>query len=292
MIELPDPIDTLTQLTTPLLDTAPPLYKFLIYLIILLTVLAICGWLIVGAYRFAKSINKESQAFDLAEKNAQLNKENLELEKSINNICNSMEAMNTYIIKTEQTIRYLNARINTKDTEITKELIESEIGRVISDFINLLSSELSYGNRTRVSLWTLNSEKNNLEPLYRSSNFPNSKNTSKILDINQSIAGRALRTGEFQYSEDLNSDPDWKQYFSNTYKAIVAVPVDESRILTIDFKKIPPKEDQLFAQTAASLLSYLYSMTLPLKSKVETSNLNIVDILNELNELLEKSSSK
>lgn len=285
---MPDSTDALTILFETLLKNPPSWFNNVVYFVILLGLALIFALLILGAFRFAQSINKESQAFDLSEKNATLNKLNLDLMQLIINIRNSLEALNTYVIKVEQNTKNLDERINNKDSEVTLELIDSEVGRIISDFINLLSSELSYGNKTRVSLWTYNTKEDCLEPLFRSSNFPNSKNTSKILDINKSIAGRAFRTGEFQYTENLNSDPDWKQYFSNTYKSILAVPVDGNRILTVDFKKIPPEEDQLLVQTAASLLSYLYSIVLPLKAKI--TPLDIDDLLSELEDLLKPES--
>ena len=76
---MPDSTDALTILFETLLKNPPSWINNAVYFVTLLGLALIFALLILGAFRFAQSINKESQAFDLSEKNATLNKLNLDL---------------------------------------------------------------------------------------------------------------------------------------------------------------------------------------------------------------------
>lgn len=278
-----------------LIMEAHPIIRYIIFSIVVISIFTVCLFTLSAVWKFTKAVNKESKIFDLSKTNHELIKENEELKKNIKMLTMSMESLNTFMYKTNTaTSTILEQALNKKmnfleehsskdevaitteeildqklDTQNKKEFKMSEwflenITDYLYEIVNIFSSELSYGNRKRVSLWSIlkddeGNDTNFLESIHRSSNFSYSKDETIFLDVNKSIAGRAFRTKMSQFVTDLDNDPDWNGYSAQKkYQAIVAFPIGEHRVLTIDYKEIPSEEDLEIAQVAANYLTLLY----------------------------------
>lgn len=243
-----------------LVDDSPTFIKMIIYGIIVLGIITVFSFIIAGSYKFMKSVDKESRALDLSRDNRDLSNKLLKIEKENEEIIEFLEMLHVYLSKVKSTIS------DMKRSDYNMEGYQADTGRLISDFINLLSNKICVGNHSRVSLWVVDHESTSetdeeeLKVLYRSSNFPYNDSKSKCLSLNESIAGRAYRKKKPQFSCDLKNDPDWEKYSFKTYSEIFAFPINTDYILTIDFKKKTRFMDRVVAQTSADQLSYIYEM--------------------------------
>lgn len=242
---------------------APSVIQWIVFIIIVISILAISVFLVIGAYRFSNAVAKETRIFDLAKVNNELVNKNKDYENNMDDIKSSIESINNFMLKTTEDIRELyTSLIDANKPEKTRlSQLENMVYETVYELINIIASDIGYNNRKRVSLWSKNSEDETiLESLNRSANFPDSKDYTKHLDINKSIAGRALRTKSIQKVYDLKNDPDWNNYSTNQqYEVIIAFPIDGKRVMTIDYRKPPNAVEVDLLQTVVNNLSFLYS---------------------------------
>lgn len=249
------------NLIKSIVDSAPTWVKIIIYLIIIVGTLAIFAFIIAGSFKFMKSVDKESRALDLSRDNREISNELSKISREKEEMLDFLEMLQVYILKVKLTIQDIQSE------DYKQEGYESDTGRLISDFINLISNKICIGNHSRVSLWVIedigedNAKKEaQLKVLYRSSNFPYNSSKSKYLNIDESIAGRAYRKKKSQFSVNLEEDDDWENYSSTAYNEIFAFPINQDYVLTIDFKKKTRELDRIIAQESATYLSYIYEM--------------------------------
>ena len=152
-----------------------------------------------------------------------------------------------YITLEEQIDRIFDV-LESEDT--SKKILVKEIQDVFTNaiqrYIDVLTSEFSSENKCRISIWRVSKDNDSkLNIVARSSSFLRSSTLE--LDVNNSIAGRALRKKIKQFSKKLDSDPDWTKYFQEShYKAISAFPLIDEKVVTIDYKNVPTNvEDRL-----------------------------------------------
>lgn len=252
-----------------LLTESPSWVQISIFIICLLGLITVFIFFILGAYRFATAVNKESKAFDLSKMNQDLVKENEklkdDLQKSVNlikSLSNVMEISNKQltILHNSTFDKILDSWVEEDSTLLVKTqfFFLKNMSDIIYSSLNLAANEVNYQNRGRLSLWSLdNNNEDYLEKIYRSVQFEYSKDETKNLNIHESIAGRAFRTKNDQIVLDLTTDPDWNN-INNTYKAITAYPIGESRVLTIDFKEVPNEKELDFIKQISLHIDYLY----------------------------------
>lgn len=98
-----------------------------------------------------------------------------------------------------------------------------------------------------MSLWALRIEKDKkpvLQSFYRSANYTSYKTDTKYLPIDDSIAGRAFRKEKEEFVYDLENDPDWHGFSGKqTYSAILAIPIKNFGVLTVDFSNKPSEHE-------------------------------------------------
>ena len=269
-------------------DSAPTGVKVVIYLIIIVGTVAVFAFIIAGSFKFMKSVDKESRALDLSRDNREISNELSRISREKEEILDFLEMLQVYILKVKLTIEDIQSE------DYIQEGYESDTGRLISDFINLISNKICIGNHSRVSLWVIEdtgeddtAKETQLKVLYRSSNFPYNNSNSKCLTLDESIAGRAYRKKKSQFSVNLKEDPDWEKYSSKVYNEIFAFPINQDYVLTIDFKKKTRELDRIIAQETATYLSYIYEMIEYLDAKkladerLHDVYLDLINILSE-----------
>ncbi|MED4888565.1 hypothetical protein [Lysinibacillus fusiformis] len=257
-------------------------FKTIISIGVTLGALVIIYFLVVGAWKFSTAVNKESKVFDLSKDNSNLVKENEKIKKDLELSSASLESLNTYMYKTNESIRTVYSELRSSNKEEGESHINfflNSTSEYIYEIVNLLASEVGFNNRKRVSLWSLDESEQQdcLKSIYRSSNFPYAKDQSIHLNINTSIAGRAFRTKQRQDVKDLTTDPDWERFSTKqTYQSIIAFPIGDSRVLTIDYKSEPNDLELEFMQIAVNYLTLIYSYRSDVSMVAE-----IMDVLNE-----------
>lgn len=244
-------------------NVAPATIQWTIYIIVVISILAIAIFLVLGAYRFSNAVAKETRIFDLAKVNNELVNKNKDYESEMDDMKSSIESINNFMLKTTEDVResYKSLLDSNKPDKSRLSQLESTVYETVYEIINIIASDIGYNNRKRVSLWSVSSEDETvLKSLNRSANFPYSKDFTKYLNINKSIAGRALRTNSIQKVYDLKSDPDWNNFSTHQeYQVIIAFPIDETRVMTIDYRKPPNAIEVDLLQTVVNNLSFLYS---------------------------------
>lgn len=245
-------------------------------LIVSLLVIIFCGLALVlfikGIWKYINAIDKESRVFNVLGENEKLRREVNRI-PLINNFLETKFLLLSDIMSTfeglEQSIYELIAKApdNTSDQseqeawQIEKreqiDVVNQFFVKSVQRYIDAMSGEFSVQNRCRITIWI--HRNNQLEVLTRSSNFTTNPNYP-ILKLNHSIAGRAFRKSEKQYSKNLKEDPD---YFGGDgqkrYVAINAFPLEHNKVITIDFNKETDELQDFLSDDIASGLSYIYS---------------------------------
>lgn len=247
----------------------------ILFLIALFIFLCIC---LMSIYKIYQKISSDNKVLEIVSNNAKLNKEiitinsrNNFLEKQIKNLYERVNIVE-FDIK-----RIFSKKLGNNDEgnwpKSEKEIYTGEIGRILSDYIDFLTHELSFNNRVRIILWGLEDnerifvnksamesfrEKDIVE-IFRSSNY-SSRSKEKKININKSIAGRAMRTKEAQIVKDVANDPDWSSGEKNQYISISAIPLEDNKILTIDYEKKPDSIEIYLAAISAKLLLLLLTL--------------------------------
>lgn len=211
---------------------------FIIYVLVLLG---------LSVRRFSMNIDRESKAIELSNQNTALTNQVNELRNSNDQSYESIQGLNAQIANFNNLIYQYFSNLDFGDPNLMGE----KLFEIHSNSINILMSitdKIAPSNKSRVSYWVYNTDTNLLEGIARSTNFTLNAtrtinpdgNTTRTLDLNQSIAGRAFRKHEVQFANNLPSDPDWKSYSTNQeYQCIIAIPIGDVGVVTIDFSKTP-----------------------------------------------------
>lgn len=250
----------------------PEWAKIIITIATILVAIVILVLVIRGIWKFTNAIDKESRVFKVLEENERLR---IEADRIplINNFLETKFLLLSAIMSTfdvlEQSIYKLidNEPDNTADQseqdawQIKKkeqiDVLNQFFVKSVQHYIDAMSGEFSVQNRCRITIWI--HRNNQLEVLTRSSNFTKNPNYP-TLKLDHSIAGRAFRKSEKQYSKNLKEDPD---YFGGNgqkrYVAINAFPLEHNKVITIDFNKETDELQDFLSDDIASGLSYIYS---------------------------------
>ncbi|WP_058953024.1 GAF domain-containing protein [Clostridium tyrobutyricum] len=211
-----------------------PTAVLIIEIIVIIAIVAICVLLVISAYKYTKSVAKETKIFDLSKKNYELHNKLSDAELINSNILNSLNTLTSFLYNSQLLI--FNSVENGN---------EIEIGEQFKIMANLISSDTGGNDRKRVSLWVFCCDENEepvLRSFYRSANYTNYNSDTKCLPIDDSIAGRAFRKNKKEFIYDLENDPDWHGFSGNQiYSAILAIPIKNFGVLTVDFSSKPSK---------------------------------------------------
>lgn len=236
-----------------LLGKLPPLFFILASALILLFLAAILGYFLWGAKKFAEGVNKEDKIRSLQE-NYYLERDNAKKFEGVNaQFSTSMENIRSYI-QAYKEIAMGSDQINTKI---------SELENLIQRMIDTLAADVKFNNgeKHRCALWIASDESRTLSLSFFSSGFP--PKYSRKLELDRSIAGKSYRLEQTVYVEDVNKSDEWSRnpgspLNSNSYKSVLAFPLPEIGVLTIDgMKPISFEETRVIGELYASLFDML-----------------------------------
>lgn len=227
---------------------------------------------IKGIWKYINAIDKESRVFKVLEENERLRIEAdkiplinnfLEIKFSfLSDVMNVFDDLENgiYRLLANEPDNTANQFVKAKwqrDKNEHVEKIDKFLPNSAQRYIDVMSSELSVQNRCRITIWI--HENNQLKVLTRSSNFTTDP-YYPTLPLDHSVAGRAYRKSEKQYSKNLKQDPDYFGGEGQTrYVAINAFPLEDNKVITIDFNKKTDELQDHLSDDIASGLSYIYS---------------------------------
>jgi len=112
-----------------------------------------------------------------------------------------------------------------------------------------LDIKLLSGEAHRSGLWVVDWHSRKLILAWASTGFPADYRYSRTLDIDHSIAGRAVRKGTTEIVDDVTKDPDYSPpRYAHDYRALICIPIayrdDIGAVLTTDGKH-PFSESQI-----------------------------------------------
>ena len=193
------------------------------YLSILSNVLItiIMGFVFVYAVYF---IYKSYQQAFKESKIDKLLAENKEIQQSatyLDNVIRSETELNQRFYVQSNLIEQI---ISSEDT--TKDF-RNQLREFLDNFVMVTASINSFRksrSRVRIIIWK---QKNDSEiySYVNSSNY--SSKTTHVLEINNSIVGRALRTQNLQKVTSTHDDPEWNEKTKKKYTAVLAFPIIE-----------------------------------------------------------------
>jgi len=262
--------------------------KIAIWTCIILVILALIiflGLCLLSIYKIYQKIDSDNKVLEIVSDNAKLNKEqilinskNLFREKQLKNLYERTNIVESDITRIfSQSTNHNPSDIDNEPSKpkSEKDIYSStgEVGRLLSDYIDFLTHELSFNNRVRIILWgnengeetffygvpLHNYREMDIFEIFRSSNY-SSRNKGKKININKSIAGRAMRKNVEQFVEDVKLDPDWSNEDKSQYVSIWAVPLNNNQVLTIDYENKPDKTELYLAAISAKLLLLLLTL--------------------------------
>lgn len=217
-----------------------PDWVFTISSLIFLALIAgisIMVWIAVK--RYADSIGRENRLVALQE-------ENKEMISKANKSISEAAQLQTVIINSRS---FINSLIELPKTESPAYYLL--IQRVIE---GLASDIKAYsGERHRCGFWIEEKDQVMLRLSNGSAGFPENYIDNRLLDINNSVAGRCFRKKQSINIPDVTLDSDWSSLnSSNSYKALICIPVGSWGVITIDAKE--PMEEN------AQVIGELYSV--------------------------------
>lgn len=111
-----------------------------------------------------------------------------------------------------------------------------ESSQLIQRILDSLTTDIYFksGEHHRCCIW--GTENQYLRPLVVSSGFPGNYASFRVLDRNNSIAGRAFRTKRTQNIPDVTQDKEWarNEESRSKYKSLICIPIGEVGVLSID----------------------------------------------------------
>lgn len=204
-------------------------------LILLCGMIAAFWWLVQGSKRFSDAIGRENRVIEIqnelvVEKNR--TRENVEI---ANQLMTALENIKPFIESLNQ------VRTESEDGAS----VRSQAGYLVQRVVESLVSEVKHlpGERHRCGLWFR--EEDLLTLTVASTGFPSNYVNNRVLSVNKSIAGTALRRQQTIKRDNVQEDEDWEPNpsSSSSYKAIICIPLSNWGVLTIDAMK--PMKDEV-----------------------------------------------
>ena len=254
----------MSDLISKIFEILPEWAKWAISILTVLGVALAFGSIIYTILKYANAVDKESRVFDLSKQNKQLSEENRQIRYFSTLLKTNFELLEEIIPTLENQIDRITEVWDDDSQEVKKQRV-SEVYDVFSDavqrYIDVLTSEFNSENKCRISVWGLSNKEGSedkLNIIARSATFLRS--STRELDINNSIAGRAFRKRTKQLSNHLESDPDWEKYLLDSrYKSISAFPIQGEKVVTIDYKNVPTEVEERLSELIVNGLDNIYS---------------------------------
>ncbi|NQN49334.1 hypothetical protein HPA16_03070 [Streptococcus suis] len=253
----------MNKLLTEIFKILPDWARIIIAVVTLIAILIVFAMIIYTIWKYANAVDKESKVFDLSKQNQELLEENRKI-KYFNNFLETYfelleEILPTLEVQVESIFDVWDDEISQEDKRVRVNEVHNIFNNSIQRYIDVMTSEFTSTNKCRISVWYCPSEEENiLKILARSSTFL--RTSSRKLNIDNSIAGRAFRKGKKQFSKSLDVDPDWEKYLQDSrYQSISAFPIDGNRVVSIDYKFVPTELDDKLSELIVSGLDNIFS---------------------------------
>lgn len=208
--------------------------------IALLIGISIMVWIAVK--RYSDAIGRENRIITLQEKivvhekNATFHERNTSQLQNV--LMNSRSFVNT---------------LNKNRIDNSEPNYDAFIQRIVEAIASDIKSH--GGERHRCGLWLEDQEEGVLTLFFGSSGFPEHYIKSRQLNINDSIAGRAFRKKQVLKIDNVHEDSDWSMSdSSNSYSALICIPVGPWGVITIDAKQPLDENAQLIGELYTSIL--------------------------------------
>lgn len=253
----------MSELISQIFANLPDWARIIISVLTVVGVALVFVFIIYTIWKYANAVDKESRVFNLSKQNQQLLEENRQIRYFNTLLKTNFELLEEIILTLEdQIVRIIEVSDDSKEVKIERinEIYDVLIAAV-QRYIDVLTSEFNSENKCRISVWGLSNKEGSedkLNIIARSATFLRS--STRELDINNSIAGRAFRKRTKQLSNHLESDPDWEKYLLDSrYKSISAFPIQGEKVVTIDYKNVPTEVEERLGELIVNGLDNIYS---------------------------------
>lgn len=253
----------MSELISQIFANLPDWARIIISVLTVVGVALVFVFIIYTIWKYANAVDKESRVFNLSKQNQQLLEENRQIRYFNTVLKTNFELLEEIILTLEdQIVRIIEVSDDSKEKKIERinEVYDVLIAAV-QRYIDVLTSEFNSENKCRISVWGLSNKEGSedkLNIIARSATFLRS--STRELDINNSIAGRAFRKRTKQLSNHLESDPDWEKYLLDSrYKSISAFPIQGEKVVTIDYKNVPTEVEERLSELIVNGLDNIYS---------------------------------
>ncbi|WP_141432397.1 hypothetical protein [Bacillus sp. 03113] len=210
-----------------------------ILLLILLISISIPIWIAVK--RYADSAGKENRIITL--------QEDIATHKKISEVnINSTSQLQNVLMNTRSFFNAFN-QLKYKDEIFYDQLIQRIVEAIAADI------KSQGGERHRCGIWIEVPEQGQLKLTTGSSGFPEQYIGNRVLDINNSIAGRSFRKKQIIKVDNVVEDTDWSsQDSTNSYSALICIPLGNWGVVTIDAKNPLNENAQLIGELYCSII--------------------------------------
>ena len=253
----------MSELISQIFANLPDWARIIISVLTVVGVALVFVFIIYTIWKYANAVDKESRVFNLSKQNQQLLEENRQIRYFNTVLKTNFELLEEIILTLEdQIVRIIEVSDDSKEKKIERinEVYDVLIAAV-QRYIDVLTSEFNSENKCRISVWGLSNKEGSedkLNIIARSATFLRS--STRELDINNSIAGRAFRKRTKQLSNHLESDHDWEKYLLDSrYKSISAFPIQGEKVVTIDYKNVPTEVEERLSELIVNGLDNIYS---------------------------------
>lgn len=198
---------------------------------------------------FSKILGRDDRIKDLQERidNEKKTRENCEL--IADQVTTSLFNIKTFI-DTLNSIR-LEEDLDEKTSE-SLNLIQRMLDQLSNDV------KVRGGAQHRCGIWIVTEyDRNILKLQFTSSGFPRNYKGNRILEINDSLAGKTFNKKQKQNIKNVKEDKDWKPSpFTDEvrYKSLICIPLGSFGVLTIDGEEPMSEECELISEVYASLI--------------------------------------
>ncbi|WP_336737362.1 hypothetical protein [Bacillus altitudinis] len=251
------------------LDKSPPWF-FIISSFILIAILLIIGCFVyIAVKRFADNANKENKVIKLLEERETLKNENLHHKLFTEQLTVAITNAKTFV----DLLVYIQKKRSDSD-----DAVLDAINKILEGLTAVIKTDI--GEMHRCGFWIIDDTV--LRLLCGSSGFPLNYPGNRVLDINNSIAGRCFRKLESINIADVTKDVDWKESdSSNTYNSLICIPISDWGVVTIDAKRKLSDNTLQIGQLYCSIISGIlgeYTESVQNESSVDQyQSTNMVD---------------
>lgn len=215
-----------------------------IVLIVLLIGISVLVWIAVK--RYAEAVGRENKVIQLQEDLA-IQKESANIQR------NATSQLQSVIMNARSYVNSLNRTRHQTDTPDFSSFVQRIIEAIASDV------KAHGGERHRCGLWLENRDSGVLKLIHGSAGFPEHYLNNKELDINDSIAGRSFRKKQVVKVDNVEEDSDWSASdSSNSYSALICIPIGEWGVITIDARSPMNENAQLIGELYGSIVEGIF----------------------------------